>query len=60
VIPLCRWRATYWQKAFNKGYNFVVDLTSIEGMHTKLWALKVARVSISGISGPQLGSPKTK
>jgi hypothetical protein len=32
----CRWRATYRWKAFNEGYNFALDLTSIKGLHTKL------------------------
>jgi len=46
-------------KALNKGYNFALNFTSIGGVHTKLWASKVARVSISRISGLQLGSPET-
>ncbi len=29
----------YCWKAFNEGYNFVVDLISIGGLHAKLWAL---------------------
>ncbi len=28
----------------DKGYNFVLNLVSIEGLHTKLWGPKVARV----------------
>jgi hypothetical protein len=33
------------------GYNFDFDLTSIGALHKKLWASKVARVPIIGISG---------
>jgi hypothetical protein len=46
-----RWQVTYCWKALNKGYNFSLNLTSIEGLHTKLWASKVAGVLILGISG---------
>jgi hypothetical protein len=42
----CRWHVTYHWKAVNKGYNFVLDLTSIRVLHTKLWASKVAGVPI--------------
>ncbi len=37
-------------EALNKGYNFVLDLTSIEGLQKKLWAFQVMKVPISGIS----------
>ncbi len=47
-----RWRDTYRWKALDEGYNFSLDLTSIGGLHTKLWAFKVARVPS--------GSPRTK
>jgi hypothetical protein len=57
---VCRWCATYFQKDFDKGYNFALDLTSIKGLHTKLWARKVVRVPILGISGFQFGSLGTK
>jgi len=33
---LCRWHATYCWKVLDKGYNFVLDLISIRGLHTKL------------------------
>jgi hypothetical protein len=56
----CRWRATYCRKALNKGYNFSSDLISIKGLHAKLWAPKVARVLVVGISGLPLGNPGTK
>jgi len=55
-----RWHATYCWKALDKGYNFSLDLSSIRGLHTKLWASKVARVPISRISKLPLGSPGTK
>jgi hypothetical protein len=32
------WRATYCWKAIDEGYNFVLDLISIGGLHAKLWA----------------------
>jgi hypothetical protein len=47
----CRWHAIYHWKALNEGYNFVLNLTSIEGLHKKLWASKVVRVPILRISG---------
>jgi hypothetical protein len=37
-------------KVLDKGYNFVSDLTSIENLHKKLWATKMARVPISGLT----------
>jgi hypothetical protein len=43
---LFRWHATYRCKYLNKGYNVAFDLTSIKGLHTKLWTSKVARVVI--------------
>jgi hypothetical protein len=57
-LLMYRWCATYHWKAFNKGYYFSLDFTSIKDLHTKLWASKVARVPISRIS--RLGSPETK
>jgi len=56
----CRWHITYCWKALNKGYNFALDLTSIKGLHTKLWAPKVARVPNLGISKLPFGSLGTK
>ncbi len=35
-----RWCATYLWKNLDKCYNFISNLTSIEGVHTKLWASK--------------------
>jgi hypothetical protein len=40
--------ATYHGKAFDEGYNFTLDLTSIEGLHKKLWASKVMGDPILG------------
>jgi len=47
----CRWCFTYHWKNLNEGYNFALDLTSIGNLHKKLWASKIARVPILGISG---------
>jgi hypothetical protein len=57
---MCKWLITYLWKALDQRYNFVLDLTLIKGLHTKLWASKVVRVPILGISRLQLGSPETK
>jgi hypothetical protein len=56
----CRWCAKYYWKALDEGYNFAWDIISIRGLHTKLWASKVIKVLILGISGLPLGSPRTK
>jgi hypothetical protein len=37
----CRWHATYRWKALDEGYDFVLDLISIGGLHTKIWAPKL-------------------
>jgi hypothetical protein len=57
---MCRQRARYRWKALDKGYNFALDLITIEGLHRKLCALKVAKVPSVGISGLSLRSPGTK
>jgi len=57
---VCRWCATYCWEALDEGYNYALDLTSIGGLHTKLWASKVTKVPILRISGLPLGSPETK
>ncbi len=44
-----RWLATYHWKALDKGYDFSLNPISIEGLHTKLWAPKVAGVPTLGI-----------
>jgi hypothetical protein len=41
-----KWRATYRWKVLDDNYNFALDFTSIEGLHTKLQAPKVAGVLI--------------
>ncbi len=46
-----RWRATYYWKALNKGYNFSLNLIWIIGLHTKLWDSKIVGVPILGIPG---------
>ncbi len=51
---------TYHWEALNQDYNFASDLILIGGLHTKLWAPKVVGISILGISGLPLGSPRTK
>ncbi len=56
----CRWRAKYYWKAFNKGYNFALDLIGIGGLCAKLCAHKVAGVPTVRISRLPLGSPETK
>jgi hypothetical protein len=43
--------ATYHWNFLHKGYNFASELTSIEGLHTKLWASKVVGILILRISG---------
>jgi hypothetical protein len=45
------WHVTYHWKNFNKGYNFALDLISIEVLKKKLWACKVVEVLILKISG---------
>jgi hypothetical protein len=57
---VCKWCATYHWKVLDKGYNFSLDVTLIESMHTKLCASKVTGVSILKISGLPLGSLGTK
>jgi len=43
------WHVTYRWKSINEGYNLALDLISIRGLHTKLWAPKVAGVPVVGI-----------
>jgi hypothetical protein len=54
-LLMCRWCATYHWKDLNDCYNFALDLISIRGLNTKLWAPKVAGVPILGISGLPFG-----
>jgi hypothetical protein len=55
-----RWRMTYHWEALNKGYNFVSNLISIGGLHTKLWDPKVVGVPTLAISWLPFGSLRTK
>jgi hypothetical protein len=57
---MCRWHATYHWKTVDDGYNFDLDPISIGGLHIKLWAPKVEKILIVGISRLPLGSPETK
>jgi hypothetical protein len=50
-LRVFRGRATYCWKALNKGYNFVISITSIKGLHKKLSLSKVARIPILRILG---------
>jgi hypothetical protein len=59
-LLVCWWHATYCWKDFNEGYNLALDLISIQGLHAKLWAPKVAGVPTLTISTLPLGSPGTK
>ncbi len=56
----CRWRATYRWKDLDEGYNFVLNLISIKGLHTKLWPSKITRVLTLGILGLPFERPRTK
>jgi hypothetical protein len=51
---------TYHWKVLDEGYNFALDLIMIRGLHKKLCALKVARISIVAILGLPLVSLGTK
>jgi hypothetical protein len=57
---VCRQRATYHWKTFDKGYNFAWDLIAIGGLHAKLCTPKVARVLGVRISGLPFGNPAQK
>ncbi len=56
----CKWRVTYRWKSLDEGYNFVLDLISIRGLHAKLWGSKVTGVPTLAISGLPLGNLGTK
>jgi hypothetical protein len=56
---VCRWCVTHRWKAFDKGYNFAVDVIAIGGLHVKLCSPKVAKAWARGISGLAFGSPGT-
>jgi len=70
-LPIIKsWESTWFpcvQVAYNislessqEGYNFVLDLISVGGLHTKLWGPKVAGVPTLAISKLPIGSPRTK
>ncbi len=52
--------ATYRWKALNEGYNFSLDLISIEALNAKLWGPKVMKVPTLRIFRLPFGSPGTK
>jgi hypothetical protein len=56
----CRWHATYHWKALDEGYNVFLDFIAIRGLHTELWAPKVAEVLVVRIPGLPFGNPRTK
>jgi len=47
-------------ETLDEGYNFDLDLISVEGLQTKLWALKPVKDPTLGISRLPLGNPRTK
>jgi hypothetical protein len=57
---MCKWCATYRWKALKEDYNFVLNLISIKGSQTKLWAPKIMGIPTLGILGFSLGSHGTK
>jgi hypothetical protein len=46
-LLVCRWCVTYHWKDLDEGYNFALDLISIENLTKNVWAPKVTRVLIS-------------
>ncbi len=46
---MCKQHATYRWKAFNEGYKFALDFTSIKGLHTKLWELQFRKFRDSNL-----------
>jgi hypothetical protein len=46
-----KWRATYYRKDLDEGYNFALHLISIRGLHTKLWGPKAVGVPTLKILG---------
>jgi hypothetical protein len=56
----CRWHVINHWKFFDEDYNFASELNSIECLHAKLKAPKIARISVVGISRLPLGGPRTK
>ncbi len=56
----CRWGATYYWKALNKGYTFALNLISIRSLQTKLWSSNVTKIRTMGISRLPFRSLGTK
>jgi len=56
----CRWSATHCWKAFDKSYNFGLDLVPIRVQGEELWASKVLGVQIGIVLGLHFGSPAKK
>jgi hypothetical protein len=49
----------YFKQDLDEGYNFVLDLTSIRGIHEKLWAFQSCGSPHFGNFGtPNLGVPR--
>jgi len=47
-------------KSSQRGYNFALNLISVEGLHAKLWGPKITRIPTLGISRLPFWSPETK
>jgi len=54
----CRWHATYHWKIRDEGYNFALNLISIEGFHAKLWAPKLQESQLWEFLDSHLGVPR--
>ncbi len=46
---MCKWHPIYHWKALVDDYNFVLDITSIEGLHTKLCASKITSIPLENL-----------
>jgi hypothetical protein len=55
-ICVYKWHVTYFLKAFNKGYNFVLDFTLIKGLHKKNMAFQnVESSNFESFKTPTMG-----
>jgi len=52
-----KWSVTYCWKALDKGYNFSINLITIESMHTKLWGPKSRESQFWEFQNSHLGVP---
>ncbi len=59
-LLICRGRATYYQKALHKSYNFALDYISIRGLLVQLWGSKIIGVPTWAISRLPLENPGIK